>query len=196
MGVSEVTLPVFALRGTQCRLNGGIVSEIFTPQNGDDSSDGRPRLVLDTNTVLALWMFRDPKLGCAAGVDRDGELVCFTAGKMLEELVASAGVSAVRADVAAQRSIQSDYYSHWSPGSPGKMKTLRRISHSYRPAKIRMTKNSSKSRFKSQRPSRQPRQSFDQSWFRHRLVRDKFHHPHTRATHHINTATSKSSVRT
>ena len=38
------------------------MSEIFTPQNGDDSSDDRPRLVLDTNTVLALWMFRDPAL--------------------------------------------------------------------------------------------------------------------------------------
>lgn len=38
------------------------MSEIFTPHNGDESSDERPRLVLDTNTVLALWMFRDPKL--------------------------------------------------------------------------------------------------------------------------------------
>lgn len=38
------------------------MSEIFTPQNGEDSNDERPRLVLDTNTVLALWMFRDPKL--------------------------------------------------------------------------------------------------------------------------------------
>lgn len=38
------------------------MSEIFTPQNGDDFSDERPRLVLDTNTVLALWMFRDPAL--------------------------------------------------------------------------------------------------------------------------------------
>jgi predicted nucleic acid-binding protein len=38
------------------------VSEILTPQNGETPSDGRPALVLDTNTVLALWMFRDPAL--------------------------------------------------------------------------------------------------------------------------------------
>lgn len=32
-----------------------------TPRT-DGESDPRPRIVLDTNTVLALWMFRDPML--------------------------------------------------------------------------------------------------------------------------------------
>ena len=57
-----MTLPVFCVNGVLNGLNGGIVSEILTPQNGEESSQGRPALVLDTNTVLALWMFRDPKL--------------------------------------------------------------------------------------------------------------------------------------
>ena len=38
------------------------MSEILTHRNGEEPGDERPRLVLDTNTVLALWMFHDPAL--------------------------------------------------------------------------------------------------------------------------------------
>ena len=62
------------------------MSEIFTPQNGEDSNDDRPRLVLDTNTVLALWMFRDPKLEALRGWIESGRCRLFSREDALEEL--------------------------------------------------------------------------------------------------------------
>lgn len=62
------------------------MSEIFTPQNGEDSNDDRPRLVLDTNTVLALWMFRDPKLEALRGWIESGKCRLFSREDALEEL--------------------------------------------------------------------------------------------------------------
>ena len=62
------------------------MSEIFTPQNGEDSNDDRPRLVLDTNTVLALWMFRDPKLEALRGWIEAGKYLLLSSEDTLEEL--------------------------------------------------------------------------------------------------------------
>ena len=96
------------------------MSEIFTPQNGDDSSDGRPRLVLDTNTVLALWMFRDPKLDALRAWIETGNCLLYSREDALEELRRVLAYRQFGLDVAAQRSIQSDYCSQLSPGSPRK----------------------------------------------------------------------------
>lgn len=62
------------------------MSEIFTLRNGDDSSDDRPRLVLDTNTVLALWMFRDPKLEALRAWIEAGNCLLLSREDALEEL--------------------------------------------------------------------------------------------------------------
>ena len=62
------------------------MSEIFTPQNGDDASDDRPRLVLDTNTVLALWMFRDPRLDALRAWIEAGHCQLYTRADALGEL--------------------------------------------------------------------------------------------------------------
>lgn len=62
------------------------VSEIFTPQNGDEQSDKRPRLVLDTNTVLALWMFRDPALAALREWIEAGGCRLYSRADALEEL--------------------------------------------------------------------------------------------------------------
>ena len=81
-----MTLPVFFVYGVLNGLNGGRVSEILTPQNGDYSSDDRPRLVLDTNTVLALWMFRDPKLDALRVWIEAGKCRLYSREDALEEL--------------------------------------------------------------------------------------------------------------
>ena len=62
------------------------MSEIFTLRNGGDSSDDRPRLVLDTNTVLALWMFRDPKLDGLRAWIETGKCWLYSREDALEEL--------------------------------------------------------------------------------------------------------------
>jgi putative PIN family toxin of toxin-antitoxin system len=62
------------------------VSEIFTPHNGDEQSDERPRLVLDTNTVLALWMFRDPALAALREWIEAGGCRLYSRADALEEL--------------------------------------------------------------------------------------------------------------
>lgn len=66
--------------------DGGSVSEILTSQNGEDSNDDRPRLVLDTNTVLALWMFRDPKLEALRAWIEAGKCRLYSREDALEEL--------------------------------------------------------------------------------------------------------------
>lgn len=62
------------------------MSEILTAQNGEDSNDERPRLVLDTNTVLALWMFRDPKLEALRKWIEAGKCLLLSSEDTLEEL--------------------------------------------------------------------------------------------------------------
>lgn len=63
-----------------------MVSEILTPQNGEESNQGRPALVLDTNTVLALWMFRDPTLNALREWIEAGNCRLYSREDALEEL--------------------------------------------------------------------------------------------------------------
>lgn len=46
----------------------------------------QPRLVLDTNTVLALWMFRDPQLAALEKLIERGECTLYSRDDALEEL--------------------------------------------------------------------------------------------------------------
>lgn len=62
------------------------MSENFTPQNGEEPRDDRPRLVLDTNTVLALWMFRDPTLDTLRDWIETGGCRLYSREDALEEL--------------------------------------------------------------------------------------------------------------
>lgn len=62
------------------------MSEIFTPQVGDDACRNRFRLVLDTNTVLALWMFRDPALDTLRTWIETGLCQLHTRADALDEL--------------------------------------------------------------------------------------------------------------
>lgn len=49
-------------------------------------SPAAPRLVLDTNTILALWMFRDPALAPLAALAETGRLILLTREDALVEL--------------------------------------------------------------------------------------------------------------
>ncbi len=60
------------------------VSEILTPTPADQTE--RPRLVLDTNTVLALWMFRDPALAALRDWIEAGRCRLYSRADALEEL--------------------------------------------------------------------------------------------------------------
>ena len=82
-GKLAAPIPIY---GVLNGLKGGRVSEILTPQNGDESSDERPRLVLDTNTVLALWMFRDPALEALRAWIDAGHCQLHTRADALDEL--------------------------------------------------------------------------------------------------------------
>ena len=85
------------------------MSEIFTPQNGDDSSDDRPRLVLDTNTVLALWMFRDPKLEALRAWIEAGKCGLYSREDALEELRRVLAYRQFGLDADAQRNLFVNY---------------------------------------------------------------------------------------
>ena len=63
-----------------------IVSEILTHRNGEEPGDERPRLVLDTNTVLALWTFRDPVLDDLRAWIEAGNCCLYSREDALEEL--------------------------------------------------------------------------------------------------------------
>ena len=62
------------------------VSEIFTLTPEHETDDRRPRLVLDTNTVLALWMFRDPALTALREWIEAGGCRLYSRADALEEL--------------------------------------------------------------------------------------------------------------
>jgi len=96
-------------------LDGGSVSEIFTPQNGEDSSDERPRLVLDTNTVLALWMFRDPKLEALRAWIEAGKCRLFSREDALEELRRVLAYPQFGVDTTAQYALRDSYRGRLSP---------------------------------------------------------------------------------
>ena len=85
------------------------MSEIFTPQDGDDPSDERPRLVLDTNTVLALWMFRDPTLTTLRAWIEAGNCSLYSREDALEELRRVLAYRQFGLDEIAQHSIHDTY---------------------------------------------------------------------------------------
>ena len=58
----------------------------MTPPLGDDSSAHAPRIVLDTNTVLALWMFRDSALAALRAWIEAGSCRLYSREDALEEL--------------------------------------------------------------------------------------------------------------
>lgn len=90
-------------------LNGATVSEILTPQNGDDLIDDCPRLVLDTNTVLALWMFRDPKLDKLRAWIEAGNCRLYSREDALEELRRVLAYRQFALDANAQRDLFVNY---------------------------------------------------------------------------------------
>ncbi len=96
-------------------LNGGRVSENFTPQNGDGSSDHRPRLVLDTNTVLALWMFRDPKLEALRAWIEAGKCLLYSREDALEELRRVLEYRQFGLDAIRRESLFSQYVQRLTP---------------------------------------------------------------------------------
>jgi predicted nucleic acid-binding protein len=105
------------------------VSEILTPQNGDNPNDERPRLVLDTNTVLALWMFRDPKLDALREWIEAGKCRLYSRGDALEELRRVLAYRQFGLDEAAQVAMHTRYRSRLAPWSPPPdAETERRIS--------------------------------------------------------------------
>jgi len=109
--------------------DGGSVSEIFTPQNGEDPNDERPRLVLDTNTVLALWMFRDPKLEALRGWIEAGRCRLYSREDALEELRRVLAYRQFGLDEATQTALQADYRRRLAPWSPPPLgETEQRIS--------------------------------------------------------------------
>jgi len=110
-------------------LNGGKVSEIFTPRNEDASGDDRPRLVLDTNTVLALWMFRDPKLDALRKWIEAGNCRLYSREDALEELRRVLAYRQFGLDEAAQTALHARYRCRLAPWSPPPhTETARRIS--------------------------------------------------------------------
>lgn len=98
------------------------MSEFFTPQNGEELSDDRPALVLDTNTVLALWMFRDPALTTLREWIEAGNCRLFSREDALEELRQVLAYRQFGLDEVPQRSIHQTYRSNltnWSDPTDG-----------------------------------------------------------------------------
>jgi putative PIN family toxin of toxin-antitoxin system len=69
----------------------------------------RHRLVLDTNTVLALWMFRDPQLELLRAWAEAGELSLLTRADALEELDRVLAYRQFALDEAARSALLTDY---------------------------------------------------------------------------------------
>lgn len=94
------------------------VSEIFTPTNGAEIGDPRPALVLDTNTVLALWMFRDPALDALRDWIEAGNCRLYSREDALEELRRVLGYRQFGLDLAAQEAVLCRYRALLSPWTP------------------------------------------------------------------------------
>lgn len=69
------------------------------------------RLVLDTNTVLALWMFRDPQLELLRARAEAGELSLLTRADALEELERVLAYRQFALDEATRGALLADYRS-------------------------------------------------------------------------------------
>lgn len=87
------------------------VSEMLTPQNGDSPHSNPPSLVLDTNTVLALWMFRDPALHALRTWIEAGRCQLYSREDAIEELTRVLAYRQFRLDPTARDSIQAEYRS-------------------------------------------------------------------------------------
>lgn len=85
------------------------MSETFTPTNGAEIGDPRPALVLDTNTVLALWMFRDPALDALRDWIEAGNCRLYSREDALEELRRVLGYRQFGLDAAAQKALSENY---------------------------------------------------------------------------------------
>lgn len=99
------------------------MSEILTPQNGDDANDERPRLVLDTNTVLALWMFRDPALDALRKWIEAGKCLLYSREDALEELRRVLAYRQFELDAAMQHTLLHQYCDRLTmrdAGAPGR----------------------------------------------------------------------------
>ena len=94
------------------------MSEIFTPQNGEDPGDDRPRLVLDTNTVLALWMFRDPALTALQKWIEAGNCRLYSREDALEELRQVLAYRQFRLDEVSQQAVIAGYQLLLTPWGP------------------------------------------------------------------------------
>lgn len=122
-----MTLPVFAFTGARAacasqnvrrywtlllhpiQLDSREVSEFFTPQNGEKHSNDRPALVLDTNTVLALWMFRDPTLNALRTWIEAGNCLLYSREDALEELRRVLAYQQFALDVESRMAIHAAY---------------------------------------------------------------------------------------
>lgn len=70
-----------------------------------------PRLVLDTNTILALWMFRDPRLALLRGWIEGGACTLVSREDALTELRHVLAYSRFRLGEDAQHALLADYRS-------------------------------------------------------------------------------------
>ncbi len=94
------------------------MSEILTTQNGEEPPDERPALVLDTNTVLALWMFRDPTLDRLRQWIEAGNCRLYSRADALEELRRVLAYRQFGLDDASQQTIISGYRQRLTPCAP------------------------------------------------------------------------------
>lgn len=83
--------------------------------NDAETGDPRPALVLDTNTVLALWMFRDPALEKLRDWIEAGNCRLCSREDALEELRRVLAYRQFGLDRAAQEAIQARYRSLLMP---------------------------------------------------------------------------------
>ncbi|WEN43585.1 hypothetical protein CKCBHOJB_03210 [Thauera sp. GDN1] len=91
------------------------MSEIFTPVSGTQIYDQRPALVLDTNTVLALWMFRDPALEKLRDWIEAGNCRLYSREDALEELRRVLAYRQFGLDLPCQEAIHCHYRSLLTP---------------------------------------------------------------------------------
>jgi predicted nucleic acid-binding protein len=85
------------------------VSDFFTLTPEHETDDLRPRLVLDTNTVLALWMFRDPKLEALRDWIEAGKCRLYGREDAVEELRRVLAYRQFGLDAHVQQTIQVEY---------------------------------------------------------------------------------------
>lgn len=91
------------------------VSEFLTPTDSAGIGDPRPALVLDTNTVLALWMFRDPALDALRDWIEAGNCRLYSREDALEELRRVLGYRQFGLDEKEQARLHAEYCGRLTP---------------------------------------------------------------------------------